>query len=196
MKTCLFLICIAAYAAFSPLNAAAQSRDFLTDDEVEIIRDAQQIDQRVGVLIHAVDRRFGLLKTNVNAPAFKESKEWGALPEGTRMQLLVDIKRILQKAIDDIDNLSERPDSMVVDPDVTNKKDKKPKGFANVFPVAVRTLATAADRYKPALKSQLDQTKDTMEKGPILDSLDMCDQITAAVTKLPADAPKPDGKKH
>ena len=195
MKICLFLICLIALAAFSTVSAAAQSRDFLTEAEIELVRDAQQIDGRVAVLIHAADRRFGVLKVGVGSSAKPESKEWGAVPEGTRMQLLVDIKRILQKAIDDIDNLSERPDSMVVIID-DEKSKKKPPSFADLFPKAVRSLSAAADRYKPALKSLLDQTKDEIEKGPIFDSLEMCDQITAAVTKLPADAPKPDAKKH
>ena len=195
MKICLFLICLIALAAFSTVSAAAQSRDFLTEAEIELVRDAQQIDGRVAVLIHAADRRFGVLKVGIGSSAKPETMEWGAVPEGTRMQLLVDIKRILQKAIDDIDNLSERPDSMVVNID-DEKSKKKPPSFADLFPKAVRSLSAAADRYKPALKSLLDQTKDEIEKGPIFDSLEMCDQITAAVAKLPAVAPKPDPKKH
>lgn len=195
MKISFSLICLIALAAFSCLTIAAQSRDFLTDDEIELIRDAQQIDQRIAVLTHAADRRFGVLKVNVGGSTKPETKAWGALPEGTRMQLLVDIKRILQKAIDDIDNLSERPDSMVV---IAVEKDdkKKPKGFAELFPVAVRTLAAAADRYKPALKTLLDQTKDGIEKGPILDSLEMCDEISAAAAKVPAELKEVKKDKH
>lgn len=195
MKICFFLICLIAPAVFSPVPAVAQTRDFLTDDEIEMVRDAQQIDQRVQVLTHAVDRRFGVLKVNVGGSSKPETKAWGALPEGTRLQLLVDIKRILQKAIDDIDNLSERPDSMVVQPDDKNDK-KKPQGFAELFPKAVRSLAAAADRYKPALKTLLDQTKDEMEKGPILDSLEMCDEIAAAATKVPAEVKEVKKEKH
>jgi len=93
--------------------------------------------------------------------------------------LLYDIKRILQKAIDDIDNLSERPDSFVIDPN-----EKKPKGFTELFPKAVRSLAKAAGRYRPVLKTELDKTTDTAEKGSILDTLDMCDQIIESVSKL------------
>ena len=189
MKICFFLICLIALAAFSSISTTAQTRDFLTDDEIELVRDAQQIDQRIAVLTHAVDRRFSLLKVNVGGSAKPETKAWGSLPKGTRMQLLVDIKRILQKAIDDIDNLSERPDSMVVQPD-EKKDEKKPQGFAELFPIAVRSLAAAADRYKPPLKTLLDQTKDEIEKGPILDSLEMCDEISAAAAKIPAEVKK------
>lgn len=193
MRICFFLTLITC-ATFFSANAAAQSRDFLTDDEVEIIRDAQQIDQRIDVLIHAIDRRFSVLKVNMALPGKPETKAWGTLPQGTRLELLVDIKRILQKAIDDIDNISDRPDSMVLQPDEKDKK--KPRGFADLFPKAVRSLAAAAERYKPVLKSELDKTKEQWEKGPILDSLDLCDQITASLAKLILDVAATPGKKH
>ncbi len=165
---------------------SAQSRDFLTDDEVELVRDAQQIDQRIDVLTRTIDRRFEVLQINSNAPppAKKDSREWGKMPEGSRLQLLNDIKLILQKAIDDIDNLAGRPDSMVVDPDDDPKDKKHPKTFAALFPKAVRDLAKAAEHYQSVLKAQLDKTTDNMEKGVILASLDSCDQIIASVAKL------------
>jgi len=169
----------------------AQARDYLTDEEVELVRDAQQIDKRVDVLIHAIDRRFSALKIDVGAPPHKEGADWGAAPEGTRLQLLYDIKRILQKAIDDIDNLSGRPSSMVVE-----EGDKKhpPPSFNDVFPKAVRSLAAAAERYKIPLKKELDVKSDGAEKGSILDALDMCGEITVAAEKLPKAAEPPKKK--
>lgn len=158
----------------------AQSRDYLTDEEIELIRDAQQIDQRVEILIKAIDRRFAVLNINVGGSKM-QGKDWGALPAGTRTELLADIKHILQKAIDDIDNLSARPDSMVIDPDA---KDKKPKGFSDLFPKAVRKLAAAAERYKGPLTAALETTKDEREKGILMDSIDMCTDIIASVEKL------------
>lgn len=165
-------------------NVYAQ-RDYFTDAEIELIRDAQQIDQRVIVLTHAIDRRFGVLKIDVEAPAKKPSGDWGELPVGTRLEMLADIRQILRKAIEDIDNLAERPDSMVLDPN-----EKKPKGYSDIFPKAVRTLAAAAERYRPVLKIELDKSSTEAEKGVILDSIEMCDEIVAAVTKLPAPAKK------
>jgi len=162
-------------------------RDYFTPEEVELIREAQQIDQRIDILTFAIDRRFAALKLDVNGPKIstKESEKWGEVPKGTRFDLLYDIKRILQKAIDDIDNLSERPDSFVIDPN-----EKKPKGFTELFPKAVRSLARAAERYRPVLTTELDKTIDNAEKGSILDSLDKCDQIIQSVAKLPADIKK------
>ena len=97
---------------------------------------AQEIDQRIDVLTHAIDRRFAVLKIEVGGPRIpqKESEKWGAAPQGTRLDLLLDIKHILQKAIDDIDTLYERPNSAIL-PDPTEKKDAK--GFKDLFPTLV-----------------------------------------------------------
>lgn len=157
-----------------------------------MIRDAQEIDRRIDVLIHTIDRRFAVLKLDVAAPARvvkgKDKEEWGEMPKGTRHELLYDIKRILQKAIDDIDSLAERPESAILEN--PNDPDKKSKGYAVLFPKAVRDLAVAARRYQPVLKGELDKKNDMAEKGSILDSLEMCDQIVAAVAKLPAEVKK------
>ena len=117
----------------------------------------------------------------------KEQEKWGVLPESSRFQLLLDIKRILQKAVDDIDGLAERPDSAIL-PDPDDKKAKQ--SFADLFPKAVKALAAAAQRYQPALKAELDKTNAGSETGSILDSLEFCDQIIAAVEKLPAQMEK------
>ena len=183
-------MCFAAIASLA-VTASAQ-RDYFTPEEVELIRDAQEIDHRIDVIVHAIDRRFTVLKLEVSPPKRpKTSEEWGEMPTGTRLQLLYDIKRILQKAVDDIDSLAERPESAVVYTDPKDPKEKKSKGFADLFPKAVRDLAAAAQRYGPVLKADLDKNNDMAEKGSILDSLTMCDEIIAAVAKLPAEVKKP-----
>ncbi len=188
----LFLFVTGLAAMFLPSQAFAQ-RDYFTAEEIELIRDAQEIDKRIEILTRIIDRRFNELKIDVGGVKFssKETEKWGVLPESTRFQLLLDIKRILQKAIDDIDSLSERPESAVL-PDPQDKRAKL--GFADLFPRAVRILAAAAARYRPALKSELDKPNDNAEKGSVLDSLEFCDQIIAAVAKLPVEIPKKKGK--
>lgn len=168
------------------LFTASAQRDYFTDAEIELIRDAQQIDQRVNILTHAIDRRFGVLRINVSETSKKPSGEWGELPTGTRLEMLADIKYILRKAIEDIDNLAERPDSFVVD-----QNEKKPKGYSELFPKAVRLLAASATRYRPIFKTELDKSTIEAEKGVLLDSIEMCDEIIAAVAKLPAVVKKP-----
>jgi hypothetical protein len=134
------------------------------------------------LLAKIIDRRFAVLNINVGGGKHAGG-EWGELPKGTRVELLSDIQNILQKAIDDIDNLASRPDSMVIDPDAEKDK-KKQKGFSDLFPKAVRTLAAAAKRYEPALKQTLDTTKDAHEKALISNSIDLCDEIIASLSKL------------
>lgn len=185
----LFLFSIAASFVFLPATASAQ-RDYFTAEEVELIRDAQKIDDRMALLTKIIDRRFDALKIDVHGVKIgpKEQEKWGVLPESSRFQLLLDIKRVLQKAIDDIDSLAERPDSAIL-PDPDDKKAKQ--SFSDLFPKAVRTLGAAAQRYQPALKAELDKPNSGSEKGSVLDSLEFCDQIIAAVSKLPAEVEKP-----
>lgn len=183
------VIFASALSVLMPISVSAQ-RDYFTAEEIELIRENQEIDRRIDVLIHAIDRRFASLKLNVAAPKRTVKDEvWGELPKGTRLELLYDIKRILQKAIDDIDSLSERPDSAIIQ-DPSDPSEKKSKGFAVLFPKAVRSLAAAANRYAPVLKTELDKDNDPGEKGSVIDSLEMCDQIIAAVAKLPAETKK------
>jgi hypothetical protein len=169
-----------------PTEAFGQ-RDFFTPEEVELIRENQEIDKRIDVLTHAIDRRFHVLKVDVSAPKIKTKGDWGNLPEGTRPQLFLDIRRILQKAVDDIDSLAERPQSAIL-PDPDSKK-KQPT-FEMLFPKAVRILASAAQRYEPALRGQLDVSTDNAETGSILGAIELCQEIIASVAKLPPETKK------
>ena len=56
--------------------------------------------------------------------------------------------------------------------------------------LATPPTATQASTATAPLATALDATKDQKERGSILDSIDMCDEIIAAVTKLPAEVKK------
>lgn len=177
------LFAVFAVALALTVSASAQNRDYLTDEEIEVVRDAQQIDDRIDVLIHAIDRRLVAVGAQASTPKKEKADLWGPAPKGTRLQLLLDIKRIMQKAIDDIDNLSERPDSMVLEESASGNK---PKGFSDLFPKAVRGLAAGATRFEPIFKTELDKSTDKLEKGILMDLIDRCEEIIASVSKLPA----------
>ncbi len=149
---------------------AQQKRDSLTPEEIELVRDAQAIDARTEIFVKAIDRRL-LVLNNQTAPDDKKSKKdaekWGALPVGTRLQLLIDIKKILDEAIGNIDDVAAH-----------DKMDEK------LFPKAVRRLAEAAKGYLPQFKSAFDATDDEKEKGAILSSIEFCEQIIEASAKL------------
>ena len=193
MKSSIFyILAVAAIFTFFGTSADAQRRDYLTDEEIEIIRDAQEIDLRIAVLVHAIDRRLAVLKINVGntEKELKEKDVWGPLPTGSKIELLSDVKRIFQKAIDDIDNLAARPDSAVIY-DTDGKKPKVPK---DLFNKAVRTLAAAATRYRPVFEKELSLTEVKTEKGAYMDLIENCSQVIEAVTKLPAEVKKSKNK--
>ena len=178
------LILLLTVILLQPGSANAQRRDYMTEAEIELVRDAQEIDRRIAVLTRAIDRRFAVLKIDVGAPPRKEDKEdWGDPPVGSRAELLLDIKKLLQKAIDDIDNVAAHPSS-------APPKTKEERHEAERFPKAMRNLAAAAARYLPAFRSELDNTSVELDKGPLLDSIDFCQQIVEASGKIPPDPKK------
>ncbi len=183
-----FVIAILAAAfllVFFADYAAAQRRDFMTDAEIELIRDNQEIDLRINVLTKMIDRRFAALNIVAGGSPAKESEKWGPNPTGTRIDLLFDIKLILQKAIDDIDDVAAHGENALE----LNRKSGK------LFPKAVRELSAAASRFKPVFETQLTKTKDEKEKGVLLDSIEFCTQITEAASTLPPEPPKEEKKK-
>ena len=183
-----FLLLATVFSAvlLFPAKTFPQPHDYLTEQEVELVRDAQDIDARIDVLTGAIDRRFAALKIGtVSAKPTKESDKWGPMPTGTRLELLDDVRKLLQKAIDDIDNAVDHPINYDIEKDRSEKQKKKD---SQRFPKAVNTLAAAAKRYVPVFNSLLDQTKDDRERGLILDALDSCRQIIEAAAKVPAEA--------
>lgn len=178
-----FSIVSCAFVLF-PSDIYSQQHDYLTEQEIELVRDAQDIDDRIHVLTGAIERRFTVLKvTAVAAKPAKDSDKWGPMPTGTRLELLDDVRKLLQKAIDDVDNAVDHP---VVYEDDKNRSEKQKKRDAQRFPGAVNSLAAAAKSYVPIFNTLLEQTKDDRERGVILDALDSCQQIIEAAGKLPS----------
>jgi hypothetical protein len=102
-----------------------QTRDHLTEEEADRVREAQILDMRMDVFIFAADRRL-LVLNNPNAVQKKKEEEiWGPLPKGTRLELITDIKKIYSEAMEKIDDASERSKS---DPVLVKALDKLKKG--------------------------------------------------------------------
>lgn len=168
----------------SPSNA--QRRDFVSDQEAELIREYQEIDRRVEVLMKFIDRR--LAAAGIAGHQWKPQKNaelWGDEPKGTRLDLLYDTKRILQKAVDDIDDIASREGAAIEG----NEKSGK------LFPKAVRNLSDAASRFKLIFRSELAKSTDEKEKGLLFDSIELCDQIIEAAATLPKEPTKEEKKK-
>lgn len=176
------LFAIAAFfciAFLFPLSANAQRRDQLSEMETELVREAQEINLRTEVFVKAIDRRFLVLNNDASQSkkVEKDSEKWGELPKGTRAQLLIDIEKILEEAIDNIDNLATH--------DAKNE----------LLPKAVHILSDASARFLPQLKSQLAKTNTDVEKGAILGAIDSCNQIIEASAKVPKEESKKKKKK-
>lgn len=176
------------FSFFLSAPASAQSRDYMTAEEVEIIRDAQEIDLRIEAIVRMIDRRFKVMNIIVASPwADKKEKEiWGPLPAGERDELYSDIRKLIDKAISDIDNLNERPDAAIL-PD---PEEKNPRTFKEMFPKAVQTLAAAAARYQPVIEKELDSTSDTKLKSILPRILEDLEDIKTGAAKLPPPEPK------
>jgi hypothetical protein len=101
----LFALCVCLPLA---APAAAQRREHLTPEEIELVRDNQELDARTGVFIKAAERRLLAVtspaESEKNAP--KEKEQWGEV-KGTRTQLLYDISKILEEAVVNVDDVAE-----------------------------------------------------------------------------------------
>ena len=163
-------------------STPAQRRDYMTDAEVELVRNAQNIDLRIEVLTRMIDRRLVLLGLDANGwrEPTKAGDKWGDAPAGTRLELVGDVRNLLQKAVDDVDDVAAHNEDALTQ----NKMN------GELFPKAVRALATAAKRYKTTLGPFGEKATDLKEQGLVEASLELCDQIVEAAANLPAELKK------
>lgn len=93
------------FATATHATAAQAKREHLSPEEVELIRDNQQLDKRTEVFVRAAERRM-LAVTNPDEAArqaAKDKEKWGEV-QGTRTQLVYDISKILDEAVVNIDD--------------------------------------------------------------------------------------------
>lgn len=98
------LFFVAVLSCFNA-RASAQQREHLTPEEVELVRDNQELDKRTDVFVHAAERRL-LAITNPEEAAKQQAKDkekWGEV-KGTRAQLFYDVSKILEEASTNIDD--------------------------------------------------------------------------------------------
>jgi hypothetical protein len=160
--------------------ASAQKRDHLTDQETELVRFHQELDKRIEVFIKAIDRRFAIIngaKPPSTKKLVKDEPEWGEVPNGTRTELLGDIAGILDEAITNIDDVSQR--------DAKNP----------LIPRSLRKLTASANGYLTQLAQLKTQAKDPDEAAAIDRVADNANQIIEVGNKLPPPGAESDKKK-
>ncbi|MEP6743004.1 MAG: hypothetical protein ABJB61_10940 [bacterium] len=168
----IFLLAQLSFLLSCCLNAAShplQTRDHLTLKEIDLVKDAQELDKRVDVFIKAANRRLLAIK-RLDAASTKEINKdaelWGDLPSGSRSDLVGDIAKILDEAITNID-------------DVSSRDEKNP-----ALPRALRKLAAAASRIIDQLKPLQAQAADTAEIGNFDQAMENAETIVQAASKL------------
>lgn len=146
---------------------ARPKRDHLTRQEADMMRDTQELDKRIGILIKAADRRL-VAVTNPNAPKTPptDMELWGEL-KGTRADFLDDLARILDEAITNID-------------DVSGRDEKNP-----LITKAVRKLAEASSRILTQLAPLRDKVDDGAERKSLEQAMENAEAIVEAAGKLP-----------
>jgi hypothetical protein len=178
----ILLTAVLTLSSLAPVSAP-QSRDHLTPQEIDLVKDAQVLDKRIDVFIKAADRRLlvlsgpgGATDTTSAKQLKKDSETWGELPTGSRAALIDDIAKILDEAITNID-------------DVSLRDEKNP-----LIPKSLRKLATATTRIVDQLKPAEEQAKEDAELGSWDQLMENAEAILQASNKLPPPAPEKKGK--
>jgi len=176
----LILLLVLTGLGMSGLSVSAQRRDHLTDQETEVVRFHQELDKRIEVFIKAIDRRFAIINGTARPATkklVKDEPEWGDPPTGTRAELLSDVAGILDEAITNIDDVSQRDE-------------KNP-----LIPRSLRKLTAAANGYLNQLAALKNQVKDANEIAAIERVAENANQIIEVGNRLPAQLPDENKKK-
>ena len=156
-------------------NTALAQRDYLTPQEVDLVKEAQILDKRIDVFIRAVERRLIVINGSAATSSKqlkKESERWGELPTGSRAELVSDIARIIDAAIDNID-------------DVSMHDERNP-----LIGKSLRKLSTSVNSIMTQLKPVSDQAKSEAEIASFEQLNEGVQSITEATAKLPPEVEK------
>jgi len=107
----LALICAAGpMPGFSATSAGPgqESLDYLTEQEVENVREAQLIDLRVKVFMKIAERRLLRAEDPQAPPANKDEADWGDLPSHSRADLLRQYGRAIEETITNFEEAYDR----------------------------------------------------------------------------------------
>lgn len=148
-----------------PSSVFAQKRDHLTEQEVDLVREMQEIDQRIAVFVKAADRRLLVLINPNSEQKPKEEEIWGPLPKGTKVELLTDYKRILEEAEEKMEDAFERG----------SKNEKLPKALAK--------FKEGVTRHISQLRALAPQLTDPKEQRVLAEAIEEAETVTKGSLK-------------
>jgi hypothetical protein len=141
--------------------------DYLTEEEDDQVRVAQEPDKRMKVFMKIADRRIAALTGNIPAadPADKKSakkieeekREWGELPRLSRTELLRHYARAVEESMVKLEDAYER----------------NPKSSA--LPKALATLRDATDKHLEALRALSSQVKGQEEEAALREAIEQAE---------------------
>jgi hypothetical protein len=174
-KTLLSFTCVLTLFCALTATAYAQSREHLTAQEIDLVKEAQILDKRIEIFIKAIDRR--LMAMNGTAPANakqlkKDAEKWGELPTSSRADLVSDIARIFDEAITNIDDVSARDE-------------RNP-----LIPKALRKLVQSVNNVQSQLAPLKGQAKTEAEIASFELLNEDAQSILEAAKKLPPEVEK------
>jgi hypothetical protein len=160
-------LCLALFSLsvlFVTSQAQTEKRDHLTEREGDLVREFQEIDKRTEIFIKAAERRL-LVLTDPNATQKKKEEEtWGPLPQGSKLELLQDYKRILEEAEEKLDDWNNRG------------------GKDNLLPKALNKIKDAATRHIAQLRALAPQLTDKREQRALAEAIEEAEIVTKAST--------------
>lgn len=159
---------LALAVSLRPTQSLAQGREHLTPEEIEFVRDAQQLDKRTSVFIKAAERRMLLIANPNSKPSDKDKGEWGEIT-GTRSQLLHDVFKIYDEAVVNIDDAALRD----------------PKSALLVKSLGM--LAGAATRLVPRLTPIREAAQTVGEREAVDEVIEKAEEIIEAAKRHGAD---------
>ncbi|HXF05212.1 MAG TPA: hypothetical protein VNM72_07335 [Blastocatellia bacterium] len=89
-------------------GGAQESDEYLTPKEINQLKEAQEIDLRVKVLMKIAERRLLLLENRSAQQSKKEEEEWGPLPKASPATLLNHYVKAVDETIINIEDAHSR----------------------------------------------------------------------------------------
>jgi|GEM_PF-804585 len=141
-----------AISLFIP-SYRARAQEYLSEQEIDQIREAQSIDQRTKAFIYIADRRLRVLTEANPTQSKKDEEKWGPMPKGAPAQMLIGYKRAINELMDKLEDNFER------------EKSNEALGKA------LRALAEALDRQLKVLESLQSKFTDEAELAALTDAV-------------------------
>jgi len=91
-----------------PLGAAQRKGEYITDGEIDLVRDLRRIDNRAQVFLKIADRRLIAIADPTAEPKDSMFRKFGPLPTGSQIDLLDGYRRAVEELMVKFDDEYER----------------------------------------------------------------------------------------